>query len=435
MTEVEIRARRQFAGLLQTDKRWGVVVAHRRAGKTVGCVQKAVKGALECRLREPRFAYVAPLYRQAKDVAWSYLKRLTEPIGGEPNESELRVDLPGGARVRLYGADNPDSLRGIYLDGVVLDEYADMRPSVWGEIIRPMLSDRKGWAVFIGTPKGRNEFYDIWERASNDPSWYALMLRASDSGLLDRAELEDAQRTMTPEQYAQEYECSFEAAILGAYFGKEMAEAERQGRIKDVPYEPELPVYTAWDLGIGDSTAIWSFQVAGDEIRVIDHYEAHGHGLSHYAAELESKPYKIAKDYVPHDARVRELGTGRTRVETLINLGRKPSLVPAHKVDDGINAARMTIGRCYFDKTRCADGIEALRQYKTDYDEKLRTFKDKPRHDWTSHSADAFRYLAMAYRELTPAPPEKERPKFWHDLPASAIFDLDNAQEPKREWV
>ncbi len=435
MIEVEIRARRQFKELLETEKRWGIVVAHRRAGKTVGCVQKAVKGALECKRPDPRFAYVAPLYRQAKDVAWNYLKRLTAPLGAEPNESELRVDVPGGARVRQYGADNPDSLRGIYLDGVVLDEYADMRPSVWGEIIRPMLSDRKGWAVFIGTPKGRNEFFALWERAQSDPDWYSLMLKASQSGLLDDAELADARRTMTPEQYEQEYECSFEAAILGAYFGKEMAEAERAGRITDVPYEPELPVYTAWDLGIGDSTAIWFFQVAGDEIRVIDHYENHGHGLGHYVGELASKPYTYAKDFVPHDARVKELGTGKTRVETLIALGRKPDLVANHKVDDGINAGRLTLAKCYFDRAKCAEGLEALRQYKADFDEKLRTFKDKPRHDWASHSADAFRYLAMAYREMTQPEPEKPKPKWWHEQTAAEIFALDKFEEHRKEWV
>ncbi len=394
-----------------------------------------MKGALECKRPDPRFAYVAPLYRQAKDVAWNYLKRLTAPIGGEANESELRVDLPGGARIRLYGADNPDSLRGIYLDGVVLDEYADMRPSVWGEIIRPMLSDRKGWAVFIGTPKGRNEFYDLWERAQQDPAWFSLMLRASESGLIDAEELNDARRTMTPEQYEQEYECSFEAAILGAYFGKEMAQAEREGRITSVPYEPSLPVYTAWDLGVGDSTAIWFFQVLGDEIRVIDHYENHGQGLGHYAGELSSKPYVYGKDFVPHDAKVKELGSGKTRVETLISLGRKPDLVANHKVIDGINGARLTLAKCYFDREKCKDGLEALRQYRTDFDEKLRTFKDKPRHDWASHSADAFRYLAMAYREIVLPPPKEEKPKWFLDQTVGEIFALDKTDEQKREWV
>lgn len=428
--------RRQFGDLLTTRKRWSIAVAHRRAGKTVACVQKAVKAAIECERPEPRYAYVAPLYRQAKDVAWSYVKRLTAPIGGVPNESELRVDLPwNGARLRLYGADNPDALRGIYLDGVVLDEYADMRPSVWGEIIRPMLADRGGWATFIGTPKGRNEFFALWQRAQADPAWYSVMLRASETGLLDAAELDDARATMTPEQYEQEFECSFEAAILGAYFGKEVADAERAGRITAVPYEPELPVHTAWDLGIGDSTAIWFFQVAGSEVRVIDHYESSGQGLKHYAAELGSRPYQYGNDYVPHDAKVRELGTGRTRVETLIGMGRKPVLVPNHKVMDGINAARMTIPLCWFDAAKCADGIEALRQYRAEFDEKLRTFKDAPRHDWASHSADAYRYLAMAYREMVPEAAPKPPPKWPLDQTADEIFWPKDGDKPNREWV
>lgn len=436
MAEIEIKARRQFAGLLTTDKRWSIIVAHRRAGKTVGCVQKTIKSALECTLVSPRFGYVAPLYRQAKDVAWTYLKRMTLPLGAVPNESELRVDLPGDRRIRLYGADNPDSLRGIYLDGVVMDEYADMRPSVWGEIVRPMLADRSGWAAFIGTPKGRNEFYQLWRQAQDDPeTWYAAMLRASETGLLSQSELDDARRTMTPEQYEQEFECSFEAAILGAFFGREIAEAERAGRITEVPYEPELPVHTVWDLGIGDATAIWFFQVVGQEIRVIDHYENVGHGLKHYATELDSRPYEYGLDYVPHDARVKELGTGRTRVETLIGLGRKPQLVPNHKIMDGINAARITIPVCWFDRDKCSDGLEALRQYRAEFDEKLRTFKDAPRHDWASHSADAFRYLAMAYREMAPAPEPKAPPTWPLEQTADEVFWPKDGDKPNREWI
>jgi phage terminase large subunit len=407
----EIAARRQFEGLLTTTSRWAIVVAHRRAGKTVACVQRLVKGALECKLREPRFAYVAPLFNQAKDVAWHYLRHYAAPLGAETNESELRVDLPNGARIRLYGADNPDRLRGLYLDGVVMDENADMRPSVFPEIIRPMLSDRKGWAVFIGTPKGRNEFHALWERAQNDPAWFALMLRASESGLIEQSELDDARKDMTPEQYEQEFECSFEAAILGAYYGKEIAEAERAGRITDVPYEPALPVQTAWDLGHRDSTAIWFFQTLGNEIRVIDFYENHGQGLPHYASVLASKGYRYSDDWVPHDAKVHELGTGKTRIETLISLGRNPKLVADHEVIDGINAARMTLPVCWFDKFKCADGIEALRQYRTEFDEKVRAFKKTPRHDWTSHTADAFRYLAIRYREFVKPEPKKETPK------------------------
>jgi phage terminase large subunit len=357
-----------------------------------------------------RFAYVAPFLAQAKEVAWDYLKRYADPITKDKNESELWVELLNGARIRVHGADNPDRLRGAYLDGVVMDEVADMRPSVWGEVVRPMLADRKGWAVFIGTPKGRNEFHALWERAQTTPDWFSAMLRASDTNILPAEELDLARQDMTPEQYEQEFQCSFDAAILGAYFGKEIAQAERDGRITDVAYDPAVKVYTAWDLGIGDSTAIWFWQVAGKEIRVIDHYEAHSQGLPHYAGVLAAKPYAYAADWVPHDARVRELGTGRTRVETLVQLGRQPRLVPNHEVEDGINAARMTLPKVWFDRDKCRDGIEALRQYRAEFDEKTKAFKDKPRHDWACHSADAFRYLCMAWREMTPQPEDKPKP-------------------------
>ena len=400
-------ARPAFVPFHERQDRWSCIVAHRRAGKTVACVADLVLGALQTSKPNARYAYIAPLYVQAKDVAWAYVRQFAGSVPGVSfNEAELRADLPNGSRIRLYGADNYDRLRGLYLDGVVLDEYADMPPAAWGEVIRPALADRQGWAVFIGTPKGRNAFFDVYERSKVEPDWFALMLRASETGLLPESELAAARAEMTPEQYAQEFECSFEAAIMGAYYGREMAEAEMAGRITAVTYEPKLDVHTAWDLGMGDSTSIWFWQIAGGEIRVIDHYEAHGQALPHYAAVLASKPYRYGWDYVPHDARVRELGTGRTRVETLRSLGRKPRLVPSHEVMDGINAARLTIPRCWFDAEACRDGLEALRQYRADYDDKARVFRDKPKHDWTSHTADAFRYLAMAWRENRKPAPE-----------------------------
>ena len=204
--------REQFLGFHNRKQRWACVVAHRRAGKTVACVNDLIKGALTCPLENPRFAYVAPFLAQAKDVAWVYLKHFAGAVpGAQTNESELRVDFPNGGRVRLYGADNYERMRGVYLDGVVPDEYADMDPRVWPEVIRPALSDRRGWATFIGTPKGRNDFFklmhggDGWIGAVNSPDWYALTLRASETGLVAHAELEDARAMMTPEQFAQEY--------------------------------------------------------------------------------------------------------------------------------------------------------------------------------------------------------------------------------------
>lgn len=396
--------RRQFLRYHNRTERFSVIVAHRRCGKTVATINDIIKSAVTCDKPEGRFAYIAPLFNQAKDVAWTYLKRYAEPVlAAPPNETELRVDLIGGHRIRLYGADNPDRLRGLYLDGVVLDEAADMHPAVWGEVIRPLLADRQGWATFIGTPKGRNTFFDMYQRAQAGGDWYPLMLRASETQIVPQAELDAARRDMTPEQYEQEFECSFEAAIMGAYFGKEMAEAERTGRVGAVEYDPAVPVQTAWDLGHSDATVIWFFQVVGPQIHVIDYYENHGQQIPHYAKVVRSKPYEYSNHWFPPDVRAVFLGMDRSRVETLMGEGIKPRIVGEHKVMDGINAARVAFHRMWFDD-KCAAGLEALRQYRADYDDKKRTFKDHPLHDWASHAADAFRYLAMAWREIVPEP-------------------------------
>jgi len=433
--------RKVFWDYHRRKQRWAALVAHRRCGKTVACINDIIARGLQLTLPHGRYAYVAPFLAQAKEVAWEYLKRFALPATKDKNEAELWVELLNGARIRIHGADNPDRLRGAYLDGVILDEYADMRPSVWGEVIRPMLADRQGWATFIGTPKGRNEFFHIYERAAED-GWFRSMLRASQTGILPQSELDEARRDMTPEQYEQEFECSFDAAILGAYYGKEMAQADRDERIVDFDHDPDLPVHTAWDLGKGANMAVWMFQIVADEIGVIDHIEgAHSQTIPDIVRLLKGRDYQWGDDWVPHDAKVKELGTGRTRVETLINLGRKPRLVPDHQVMDGINAGRLLMSRCWFHKTRCSDGIEALRQYRADFDEKLKTFKNEPRHDWASHSADAFRYLAMAYRQIEPVIP-KPRPKGlvvaggspppgW-EMPTYADVIKAQADEPRR---
>jgi phage terminase large subunit len=415
----------------ERKERFSIGVAHRRCGKTVACINDLIRQAVTCPKPSGRFAYVAPYYNQAKDVAWTYLKHYAGPVmDGVPNESELRVPIIGGHQIRLYGADNPDRLRGLYLDGVILDEYADMHPGMWGEVIRPLLADRLGGATFIGTPKGRNAFCEMFERAKLDADWFPFYLPASETQIIPQSELDAAKREMTPEQYAQEFECSFEAAIVGAYYGRDMAEAERAGRITDVPYEPSLPVYTTWDLGVGDSTAIWFWQASGAEIRVIDYYEANGHGIDHYAKVLHAKPYRYEHDFVPHDAKVREFGTGRTRIETMMALNLKPKLVPMHKVMDGINALRVLFPRIYWDRERCRDGLEALRQYRSEFDDKARVFRDNPKHDWTSHAADAARYLGMAYREIKPSPVEPKKPvKGVQDMTWNDLMDI---QQPTR---
>lgn len=403
--EIEIVPRKPFKPYLLRDQRWSCIVAHRRAGKTVACIQDLIAKAIETKKPNARFAYIAPFYTQAKDVAWQYLKQYTQDIPGvKSNEGELHVtSAHNGARIRLYGADNYDRMRGIYLDGCILDENGDMDPRAWAEVIRPALSDRKGWATFIGTPKGRNAFYEMHRVAEDQPEWFSLVLKASESGLIDEAELSDARLTMTPEQYEQEYECSFDAAILGAYYAGQIADADKDGRIKSIDIDPDLPIHTAWDLGIGDSTAIWVFQCGPEGMRVVDFIEDHGKALPHYVGELEARGYKGGRDYVPHDAKVRSLDTGRSRLETLDGMGRNVHLLPPASVDDGINGVRQLLPRMWFDADRCRDGLEALRHYRTEFDEKAKVFKPRPLHDWSSHAADAMRYAAQGYRDLAVA--------------------------------
>lgn len=377
-------------------KRFSVIVCHRRFGKTVLAINELIKSALQCQLPNPRYAYIAPLFVQSKAVAWDYVKHFTAPLPDVgKNEAELRVDLPNGARISLYGAENPDRLRGLYFDGVVLDEYADMSPRMWSEVIRPAISDRKGWALFIGTPKGRNQFWQIYNNAKTDEEWYSAIFPASKTGIVDADELKAARKMMTEEQYNQEFECSFQAALIGAYYGREISLLEANKQVTNVAWEKELEVHTAWDLGMDDATAIWFAQRVNNEIRLIDYYENSGCGLDHYAKVLKDKPYVYGNHWLPHDAQVKELGTGKSRVETLRSLGINPIVTPAQSVEDGINAVRMMLPRCWFDAVKTDRGLEALRQYQREWDDKLKTFKERPRHDWTSHASDAFRYLAF----------------------------------------
>lgn len=400
--ETGYQCRPQFEPFHLRTQRWAAIVAHRRAGKTVACINDLIDAALRLRRPEPRFAYIAPYFAQAKDIAWSYLRQFTTSIpGASRHEGELRVDLPNGGRVRLYGADNYERMRGIYLDGVIIDEFGDIDPRAWAEVLRPALSDREGWAVFIGTPKGRNHFWETWNQAQGRADWFTLKLRASETGIIPPPELHDAKLSMSDDQYAQEYECSFDAAVVGSYYGKLIDEAEAGGRITSVPHAPELQTFTWWDLGIDDATAIWFVQQAGREIRIIDYYENSGAGLEHYVQVLRDKPYVYADrgHYLPHDVEVTELGTGKSRYSYLVGLGVRGTVVPRLEVEDGVNAVRRILPRCWFDKVRCARGLEALRQYRKEWDEKLKSFKQRPLHDWSSHASDAFRYGAVMIRE------------------------------------
>ena len=391
------RARDQFVPFHTRAQRWACLVCHRRAGKTVACIADLIDAALCCDKPNGRYAYVAPTYAQAKDIAWNYLKQYTAPIPNiKLSDSELHVTMPNGARIRLYGAENYDRMRGIYLDGCVLDEYALFDPRAWPEVIRPALSDRRGWAVFLGTPKGQNAFYETWRDGQRDEAWFTLMLKASETGILGDEELADARKTMSEDQFAQEYECSFEAAVPGAYYGKLMRQAEEDKRITRVPYDPMMPVETWWDLGVGDSTVIWFAQRSpGGEVRLIDYHETHGEGLPAFVKLLNAKPYNYSRHVAPHDIEVRELGTGRSRREMADELGLRFDVAPKLTVEDGIEAVRMLLPRCWFDADKCQPGIDALKWYQAEYNDKMRTFKAKPLHDWASHAADACRYGAV----------------------------------------
>lgn len=385
--------------------RWVVAVCHRRMGKTVAACNHLIRAALTSTKARPRFAYLAPTYRQGKATCWDYLKHYATVVPGvQVNESELRVDFPTGGQVRIYGADNPDALRGIYLDGVVLDEFGLMDPTVFSEVIRPLLADRQGWALFIGTPNGRNQFYDAVIMAQRLPDWTCLVFKASDTQILPDEELQAARAVMTADEYAQEFECSFEAAVKGAIYAVELASVREAGRVTRVPYEPALPVNTDWDLGIGDSTAIWLSQsLYSGEVRLIGYLHGSGQGLPAYAQRLQALPYAYGVHYMPHDVRVREFTTGVERLTVARQLLGNVQVTPKLPLDDGISAVRLLFPRCWFDAERCQEGLEALQHYTWDYNTRIHEFKPLPLHNWASHGADAFRGLAA--RHYTPKAP------------------------------
>ena len=406
--KIPYRPRELQAEMHKKLKRWNVLVMHRRFGKTVFAVNHMIKHVLTCPLPRPRVALIAPTFTQAKRISWDYVKHYAGVIPGVTfNETELRADFPNNGRIMLLSGENPDALRGIYLDLCVFDEYGMQNPRVWGEVVRPALSDREGAAIFLGTPAGHNHFFDILQQAKEQEDegsdqWYWKIAKASETKVVKELELDAAKMQMTPEQYDQEYECSFTAAIIGAYYGKLLAALDDENRITRVPYDPALPVHTAWDLGINDSTAIWFAQVyRGGAVNVIDYYENSGVGLDHYAEVLRQKDYHWGDHLAPHDIEVRELGSGKSRLETAFGLGIRFKVIPKMKIADGINAARMLIPKCYFDREKCNEGLEMLRQYRQEWDDRKRMFRDQPRHDFTSHSADAFRYLALGLENRT----------------------------------
>jgi hypothetical protein len=398
--EIAYKPREQQLAIheLMDSKRFGVVVAHRRMGKTVSAINHLIKDALLNQKEAPRYAYIAPTYGQAKRVAWDYLVKYAEPLGGTSNISELRVDF-WGRRIQLFGSDNPETLRGQYFDGVILDEIGDQNPKIWTDVCRPSLVDRQGWCLFIGTPKGHNHFKELRDRAKTEEGWGLLEFKASETGVVDDTELKAAKNEMGEDKYRQEFECSFDAAVEGSYFGQILNELEEKKHMQEIPREELSRTFTAWDLGMGDSTSIWVAQLVGTEVRLLDYYENHGVGLDHYVKWIKDNDYLKAEHILPHDVRVRELGTGKSRMEMLEESGLEVKIAPRMGLDDGIQAVRRLLPRCWFNVPKVQTGLNCLRNYRRDYDEKRKIFFERPLHDWSSHGSDSFRYLALGLDE------------------------------------
>lgn len=404
-----------FAAFHESLKRWAVLVVHRRGGKTVAAINHLIRGALTCKLRAPRFAYLAPFRQQAKTIAWEYLKYYSSPIPGiKISEGELYVEYPNGARVTLYGADNFEALRGIYLDGVVPDEPADMDEEVWSSILRPALADRQGWCVWIGTPKGRNAFYRLYARAITDPEFFTMRLPASVSHILPESELRSARNAMTEAAYNREFECSFDAAIEGAIYGELIDKLRSQNRIKDFPPEASVPAYTFWDIGMSDFGCIWLVQFHGRDILVLDYVSATGKPASWYCNEVaqweRTHSVKVRQNYLPHDANTRDKGSGKTYVASCQDAGLTGIRVVPRTPDVwlGINEARTLIPRFYIHESNCGresleenaapSGIDCLEYYHRKEETVNGSISEHPVHDEFSHGADALRTMSEAHR-------------------------------------
>ena len=398
-----------------------VAVWHRRAGKDSTALNWSAAAA---HIRTGTYWHMLPEQAQARKVVWDGIDRygrrmIDQAFPPEIREStikhEMKIELKCGSLWQCVGSDNYDSLIGSNPIGVVFSEYSVANPAAW-DYIRPILAENGGWALFIYTARGRNHGARLYEMAKTNPSWFAERLTVDDTDVIGPEAVEEERAAgMSEDMIQQEFYCSFEAAIQGAYYGDLMNRAEADGRICDVPYDPRLPVQTWWDIGKRDATAIWFVQIAGTSFNVIDFYQNHGEGAEHYAKVLLDKPYTYAEPerrtghLLPHDAKVSDwsIGGNKSRKEVLEGLGLKCRVVPRWSIEDGIQACRVLIPRCRFDQTRCAQGIEALRQYRQNWDEKNHIFSREPLHDWTSHSADAFRMGAVGVRDriITPKAP------------------------------
>lgn len=392
-----------------------VIVWHRRSGKEKTLINHVAKCMQK---RVGTYFYLFPTYAQAKKAIWdgkdregfAFRAHFPAPLIKSQNGTELKIEYKNGSIFQLVGTDNIDSLMSTNPIGCVFAEYSLQDPAAW-EFIRPILLENGGWAAFDYTPRGKNHGFTLYEMARNNPDWFVSLLTVADTKRPDgqpiiTEAMIDAERRegVSEEMIQQEYYCSFEGCMEGSYYGKQLAQARKDGRIGRVPYEESIGVETWWDIGVGDSTAIWFTQTVHKEVRVIDYLEATGEALSYYAKELQAKPYVYSAHHGPHDLQVKEWAQGgadgkpRSRIEVAKSLGIAFQIVPNLSIDDGINAARSFIGACWFDAVKCERGLMALASYHKEYDTKLKMFKSYPHHDWSSHGSDGYRYLAVGHK-------------------------------------
>lgn len=400
---IELEPRDKFRAYLERKERWACLVVHRRGGKTFACIQDLLHRALTHKREGPalRYAYLAPTRDQTKDIAWGYLKAFTAQIPGvKINEADLQVTLPNRSTIRLYSGEAYERLRGIYLDGVVIDEYADIDPQAWFAVIRPCLSDYQGWATFIGTPKGRNAFWRLWEDACREESWFTLMLKASESGILNATELQDIRKGTPSHIFEQEYECSFAVGRPGAIYSKSIEEARSQKRISDdVLWFKEMPVYTSFDVGAPLNQRCWIWQMVGDRINFLESLSGDDNCKTpaDWANRLKNKQYGYGGHFIPHDAAMVNGGLWEQSLKTA-GLNNVVAVPRQHSVWDGINLALDAFPRIHFNDSGCRSGLESLDAYHSKEERDGVTIKNVPVHDWASHGADSFSLSHQAIR-------------------------------------
>lgn len=427
----------------ESDKRFFYQVWHRRSGKDKTNIADVIPRRL---IKSPGLVkYVYPTLIMGRDNMWQgmgqdgfrYLNHIPDFIrAGDPNELRMQIPvkneswgskLPTASIFQISGADNPDTLRGGNPVMFVFSEWSEHDPYAW-DVVEPILRENDGIAVFNMTPKGDNHARNMYEFAKGHPKWYVEMLTAKDTGVFSEKDLEDIlndtikryeadgrSETEARAYFEQEYMCSFETPVIGSFYGEGIKRAEKEDRLTRVMYDDSTLVNTAWDLGVDDSTTIWFYQTVGNEVHLIDYYENSGEGLAHYIEHLRTKPYRYGYHYAPHDIQVRELGTGKSRMEAALEMGIYFQTTPKISIEDGINSARALLSRCFFDREKCSRGIDALRNYKKDWDEKAKVFRKSPRHDWASHGADSFRYLAVSLSEKvrSSSPPAQWKKDSW----------------------